>query len=206
MTAVFDDVSTSPPALDHIHGDLSALRRRRAVAVGAIAILSVAVVIVFAARAGGTEAPAHGAGPTLVMSLFAVAAVAGASLAIGFPLWTRTLAVVLTLLAASSALAGVALGVDSSAPWKLAWGLPCLGHGSMTTGIALVVAAAVTGRLWRRMQDVSWGVALGMGTMGLAMLSVGCGASDPVHVLGFHAPVLLVSLGLTRALLKARKV
>ncbi len=141
------------------------------------------------------------------MALFFTASAVATSLTLGLPLWRRTVTFALTFGASIAVVAGLALILDADAPLQTSFsaGLPCLGSGTAVATVAFITTALLTGRLWRRMADLSWIAAVGASAIGLALLTARCGGSDPVHVFGFHLPVVLALFVVAKVALNLRK-
>jgi len=193
-------------AVAEIRADLAHLRKKRVgVWIGLTLLFGFAIagLAITSPRDGGLAAdPKWGA----AMALFFTAASLTASTAVGFPLWTRVGAFAITLGSAIGLVVGLALVANGPTTYPiLASGAPCLGSGTVIATVGLVVTAAICGRLWRQMQDVSWGLSVGASALGLAFLNARCPMTDPVHLFGFHLPILVGGFMLARWLLSIRR-
>lgn len=194
-------------AIGRIHGDLNRLKRDRILALTLILIITGVALAGFELSASEgialNRSPRWGAS----MALFFTAAAIAASLTLGLPLWKRVTASAMTFAVAVALVTGLALLMNLEAPFhsEMTMGMPCLGQGTVVGVVALLTTALLTGRLWRRMADLSWITALGASAVGLAMLSARCGHNDPVHLFGFHLPIVLGVLLVARGVLHARQ-
>ena len=202
--------SVSPAAkLDaaaEIRADLAHLHKKRAgLWIGLTLLFGfiIAGLAIASPPEGGLAAdPKWGA----AMALFFTAASLTTSTAVGFPLWTRVGAFVITLGSAIGLVVGLALVAGGPTTYPImATGAPCLSSGTVVAAIGLIVTAAISGRVWRRMEDISWGLAVGASALGLAFLNARCPMTDPVHLFGFHLPCIIGGFLLARGLLSARR-
>lgn len=200
--------AAAPDAVAHIRADLAVLRRRRIFTLIAFTLvvgLALAALAIGATPGPGdlSRDPRWGAS----MALFFTAATLTASTAVGFPLWTRVGAFGVTLGSAIALVVALALVAAPGAIAQpvLAHGVPCLSVGTAVAVAALISTALISGRLWRRMQDLSWALAVGASAIGLAFLNAKCPLHDPVHLFGFHLPALVGTFAVARALLGLRR-
>jgi peptidoglycan/LPS O-acetylase OafA/YrhL len=199
--------TSMPDAVSAIHADLARERRRRLTALVGLLVAAGFGLAVLAMTSDPRAAGPRDAAWSASLALFYTASACAASLTLGLPLWGRLGTVALTFGGSLAAVGAVALATDLRAPMdpSPAHGLPCLGTGAVVGVLLLGVSVVITGRMWRRMADVSWVAALGASTLGLAMLNVRCPIHDPVHVFGYHLPTLIVVFLAARGLLALRR-
>ena len=140
-------------------------------------------------------------------ALFFTAAATSTSLTLGLPLWRRTASSALIFVATFCTIAGlgmVALPAAAGPAAAAETGAPCLSAGTAIGAIAFFATAGLTGRLWRKMADLSWVTAVGASAVSLAVLNARCPHFDALHLFGFHLPLMAGLFVVARAVLSVR--
>lgn len=194
-------------AVGQIRSDLRTLKQRRGVALAGYAALLAAWMGLTWLQPAPDAADGRDAVWGLALALLLTGTLVGVAITLGLPLVSQRWV--------SAAAGGVALGTVAALLMtvvpggprpedQLRAGMPCFLFGTGTSGLAMLVLGILSGRLWRRFPNPALVMALGMTGVGLALLHMRCGATDPVHLFVFHLGPLGLIYGAAHRMVRAR--